>query len=130
MQSETFPGKVSQEVPGIRDWCLTAQHIPGFIRKSFDLAKGLLVHLEGGWAFVELFGEVAMVSVNKVYKLFHKRDILKQLTSKTLACAVASRAAKLILQFRVGMRERGGYEAVVHATKETLAREEQAQDKK
>ena len=57
-------------------------------------------------------------------------DILRRLTSKTLAYAVASRAAKLLQPLQFGVGVRGGCEAVVHATRTALAREDEPQHRK
>ena len=51
-------------------------------------------------------------------------DLLRRLTSKKLAFAVARRAAHLLQPLQFGVVVRGGCEAVVHATRAALARED------
>ena len=57
-------------------------------------------------------------------------DIARRLTSKCVARAVSGRAAQLLRPFQFGVGVRGGCEAVVHATRATLAREDLAPDHK
>jgi hypothetical protein len=49
-------------------------------------------------------------------------DVLRRLTSKSIAYSVAGRAAQHLRPFQLGVGVRGGCEAVVHSTRATLAR--------
>ena len=51
-------------------------------------------------------------------------DVLRRLTSKCLAYSVSQKAAQLLRPLQFGVGVRGGCEAVVHATRATLARED------
>ena len=57
-------------------------------------------------------------------------DLLRRLTSKTLAFASARKAASLFQPLQFGVGVRGGCEAVVHATREAQEREDVIEEEK